>query len=217
MKLFIDTAFPEDVASVASWGVLSGVTTNPSLAAQTGRPYHEVVQKICALVPNKCVSAQVTSETADDMITEGEEIAKWHKQVVVKLPLTPAGLEACAALTAKGIQTNVTLCFSAQQALLAARAGATYVSPFIGRLEDKGEDGIELIADIADIFAIHGISTEIIAASIRNEEHIKQAALAGAHISTIPPKLFKEMVSHDLTDAGLKKFMDDWKASKSAA
>ena len=217
MKFFGDPAFPNAVAEIAQLGCLSGVTTNPSLAAKTGRPYQEVATEICTIAKAP-VSAQVTAQTTGAMVAEGQAIHSWNPEyMVVKLPLTAQGLAACRTLTDQGIKTNLTLCFSSAQALLAARAGATYVSPFIGRLDDIGEDGIGLIADIADIFAIHDIQTEIIAASVRTVDHITAAALAGADIATIPPKLFAQMLKHDLTDKGLEAFLGDWNAAQAAA
>ena len=209
MKLFIDTANVEEIKKAARMGCIAGVTTNPSLIAKEGRDFKEVVEEICSIVDGP-ISAEVISLVAEEMIKEGIELAKIHKNIVIKLPITADGLEACRVLTEKGIKTNVTLIFTANQALMAARAGATYVSPFLGRLDDIGVNGIDLIEEIADIFAIHGLETEIIAASIRNPLHSKEAARAGANIATIPYKVLTKMLEHPLTDAGIEKFLSDW-------
>lgn len=210
MKFFIDTANFDEIKEAHAWGVLSGVTTNPSLVAkEPGVDFHDRLREIANLVDGS-VSGEVISLDAKGMIEEGEELAKIHPNITVKLPMTPAGLEACRHFANKGIKTNVTLIFSANQALMAARAGATYVSPFIGRLDDIGQDGAELIATIAQIFAVHNIETEIIAASIRHPQHIQAAALAGAHISTTPFKVLKQLFHHPLTDKGIEGFLADW-------
>ena len=210
MKFFIDTANFDEIKEAHAWGVLSGVTTNPSLVAkEPGVDFHDRLREIANLVDGS-VSGEVISLDAKGMIEEGEELAKIHPNITVKLPMTPAGLEACRHFANKGIKTNVTLIFSANQALMAARAGATYVSPFIGRLDDIGQDGAELIATIAQIFAVHNIETEIIAASIRHPQHIQVAALAGAHISTTPFKVLKQLFHHPLTDKGIEGFLADW-------
>lgn len=210
MKLFIDTANVEEVREAASWGVLSGVTTNPSLVAKEGKDFREVVTEIASIVDGP-ISAEVISLEAGEMVREAREIAKWHPNIVIKLPLTPDGLKATSILSKEGISTNLTLVFSANQALLAARAGATYVSPFVGRVDDISFDGVELVADIAEIFEIHDITTEIIAASIRHPVHVIQAAKAGADIATVPFKVLQQMVRHPLTDAGIQRFLDDWR------
>lgn len=210
MKFFIDTANFEEIKEAYAWGILSGVTTNPSLVAKEKNiSFHDRLKEIAELVDGS-VSGEVISLDAEGMIKEGLELSKIHKNITVKLPMTEAGLTACAALTKEGIKTNVTLIFSANQALMAARAGATYVSPFIGRLDDIGVDGVELIREIAEIFAIHEIDTQIIAASIRHPQHVTQAALAGAHISTTPYKVLKQLFKHPLTDKGIEGFMKDW-------
>lgn len=210
MKFFIDTANFDEIKEAHSWGILAGVTTNPSLVAkESGVNFHDRLREIAQLV-NGSVSGEVISLDAEGMIREGEELAAIHPNITVKLPMTPAGLEACRHFANKGIKTNITLIFSANQALLAARAGATYVSPFIGRLDDIGQDGSELIATIAEIFAIHGIETEIIAASIRHPQHIQAAALAGAHIATTPFKVLQQLFKHPLTDKGIEGFLADW-------
>lgn len=210
MKFFIDTANFEEIKEAYAWGILSGVTTNPSLVAkEPGVNFHDRLKEIAELVDGS-VSGEVISLDAEGMIREGEELAAIHPNITVKLPMTPAGLTACRHFANKGIKTNVTLIFSANQALMAARAGATYVSPFIGRLDDIGQDGSELISTIADMFAIHGIETEIIAASIRHPQHIQAAALAGADIATTPFKVLKQLFHHPLTDKGIEGFLADW-------
>ncbi len=213
MKLFLDTANLEEIKEIADWGVLNGVTTNPSLVVKEGVDFKTRVQDICKVV-NGPVSAEVVTEDADEMIKQGRDIATWAPNVMVKCPLTPAGLKACSTLSKDGIKINVTLCFSVNQAILAARAGATFVSPFVGRLDDINQDGSELIAQIAEVFNIHGFETEVLAASIRHPVHVTQAAMAGADIATMPYKIFKQLVSHPLTDAGLEKFMADWNKSQ---
>ncbi|MDO4244990.1 MAG: fructose-6-phosphate aldolase [Deinococcus sp.] len=215
MEFFIDTAIVDEIREINTWGVLSGVTTNPSLIVASGRDFREVISEIADLVPGGAISAEVTALDAEGMIKEGKDVAAWHKQVVVKLPLTPAGLQACKALTSEGIKTNVTLCFSVPQALLAARAGATYISPFAGRVDDIGWDGIELIRAIKEAYVMGDIQTKVLAASIRHPQHVVQSALAGADVATIPYKVFTQMIKHPLTQAGLDAFMADW--SKRAA
>jgi transaldolase len=209
MKLFIDTANVAHIKEINEWGVICGVTTNPSLIAKEGRDFAEVVREITTLVDGP-ISAEVIGTQAPDMLTEARELAKIHKNIVIKIPMTAEGLKATKILTAEGIKTNVTLVFSAPQALLAARAGATYVSPFLGRLDDIGMDGMNLIEEITDLFDTHGIETEIIAASIRHPIHVIQAARLGAHISTIPYGCFKQMLNHPLTDSGIERFLKDW-------
>ncbi|WP_323762621.1 fructose-6-phosphate aldolase [Maricaulis sp.] len=209
MKFFVDTAETADIAELAEAGLVDGVTTNPSLIAKSGRDFLEVVKEICDLVEGP-VSAEVTALDAPSMIAEGQKLARLADNVVVKLPLTFEGLKACQALTAENIQTNVTLCFSANQGLLAAKAGATYVSPFIGRLDDLGVDGMELIANLRMIFDNYAFDTQILAASIRSADHIQQCALLGADVATAPPSVLKGLVKHQLTDKGLEAFMADW-------
>ncbi len=209
MKFFLDTANLSEIQEGAALGVVAGVTTNPSLIAKEKRNIHGVIQEIAALVEGP-VSAEVLSVTFEEMLPEARELAKLAPNVVIKVPITPDGLKTVKALSAEGIKTNVTLIFSANQALMAARAGATYVSPFVGRLDDISQDGIELVKTIADMFAIHGIETEIIAASIRHPLHVTQAALAGAHIATVPYKVLLTLLNHPLTDAGIKRFLEDW-------
>ncbi|SMX51101.1 fructose-6-phosphate aldolase [Actibacterium lipolyticum] len=212
MKFFVDTAIIEDIKELNDYGLLDGVTTNPSLIAKSGRDFKEVVAEICGLVDGP-VSAEVASMTYDGMIAEGEHLAAIADNVVVKLPLTLDGLKACRYFNAKGIKTNVTLCFSANQALLAAKAGATYISPFVGRLDDLNIDGMELIADIRAIYDNYGFTTEILAASIRSANHVKESAIAGADVATIPPSVIKGLANHVLTDKGLDQFAKDWAAT----
>ena len=209
MKFFIDTANINEIKEANELGVLAGVTTNPSLVAKEGVDFHERIREICNVVEGP-VSAEVISLEADKMIEEGKELAKIAPNVVVKVPMTTEGLKAVKAFSDLGIRTNVTLVFSAVQALLAARAGATYVSPFLGRLDDIGHNGMDLIRQIAEIFAIHGIETEIIAASVRHSVHVTDAALNGAHIATIPANVIASLVKHPLTDQGIEKFLADW-------
>ncbi|EAC2496188.1 fructose-6-phosphate aldolase [Listeria monocytogenes] len=213
MRFFIDTANVEEIKKANRMGFISGVTTNPSLVAKEGRDFNEVIQEITSIVDGP-ISGEVVSLEADEMIAEGRVIAKIHPNMVVKIPMTGEGLAAVKVLTEEGIKTNVTLVFSATQALLAARAGATYVSPFLGRLDDIGDDGLVLIRDIADIFEIHGIPTEIISASVRHPTHVIECAKAGADIATVPFKVFEQMLKHPLTDSGIDKFLADWEAAK---
>jgi len=213
MKFFVDTANVEDIKKANDMGVICGVTTNPSLIAKEGRDFKEVIKEITAIVDGP-ISGEVKATTVDTqgMITEGREIAKIHKNMIVKIPMTVEGLKAVKVLTAEGIKTNVTLVFTANQALLAARAGATYVSPFLGRLDDISQPGIDLITQIADMFAVAGIETEIIAASVRNPIHVTDCALAGADIATVPYSLLVQMTKHPLTDQGIAKFQADYRA-----
>lgn len=213
MRFFIDTAKVEDIRKANDMGVICGVTTNPSLIAKEGRDFNEVIAEITSIVDGP-ISGEVKATTVDaeGMIAEGREIAKIHPNMVVKIPMTAEGLKACKVLSGEGIKTNVTLIFSASQALLAARAGATYVSPFLGRLDDINMSGIQLIRDIADIFAVaDGIDTQIIAASVRNSVHVTECALAGADIATVPYAVIEMMTKHPLTDAGIVKFQDDYR------
>jgi transaldolase len=210
MRFFIDTADTNEIKELAQTGLIDGVTTNPTLIAKSGRNFLEVVKEICDLIPGP-VSAEVSALDAATMIKEGYKLQSIASNVVVKLPLTWDGLKACKALTAENIKVNVTLCFSAAQALLAAKAGATYISPFVGRLDDVGCDGMELIQDICDIYSnYHEFHTEILVASIRNPVHIIMAAKMGAHVATIPPNVVKQLVNHPLTDKGLDAFVKDW-------
>ena len=211
MKLFIDTANVEEIRKANDLGVICGVTTNPSLIAKEGRIFEEVVKEITSIVDGP-ISAEVISLESEKMVEEALELVKIHPNIVIKLPMCIEGLKAVKILASKGIKTNVTLIFSATQALLAARAGATYVSPFVGRLDDVGQEGINLISEVAEIFNIHGIETEIISASIRNPIHVTSSALAGAHIATVPYKVIEQMTKHPLTDAGIAKFLKDWES-----
>ena len=209
MKFFVDTAVVEDIKELNDYGLLDGVTTNPSLIAKSGRDFKEVIAEICALVEGP-VSAEVAAMDYDGMVAEGDHLAQIADNVVIKLPLTLDGLKACRYFSQKGIKTNVTLCFSANQALLAAKAGATYISPFIGRLDDINIDGMELISEIRDIYDNYGFETEILAASIRTPNHVKDSAIIGADVVTVPPATLKSLVKHPLTDKGLDAFLSDW-------
>ncbi|MBC8578858.1 fructose-6-phosphate aldolase [Zhenhengia yiwuensis] len=214
MKLFIDTANVTDIRKANELGVICGVTTNPSLIAKEGLVFEEVIKEISSIVDGP-ISAEVITLEASKMVEEGTTLAQIHPNIVIKIPMCEEGLKATKQLTEKGIKTNVTLIFSVQQALLAARAGATYVSPFIGRLDDIGFNGMSLIEDTAEIFEIHGISTEIIAASVRHPIHVLEAAKAGAHIATIPYSVITQMINHPLTSSGIEKFLADWQGLQS--
>ncbi len=209
VKIFIDTANVEEIRKVAELGIICGVTTNPSLIAKEGKKFEDVIEEITSIVDGP-ISAEVISPIADGMVAEAKELAKIHKNIVIKIPVCAEGLKAVSKLSALGIKTNVTLIFSATQALLAARAGATYVSPFVGRLDDISDDGSKLIAEISEIFAIYDLDTEIIAASIRGPQDAVRAALAGSDIATIPYKVIMQMIEHPLTDKGIEKFNADW-------
>ena len=208
MKFFVDTADTGDIAELAATGLIDGVTTNPSLVAKSGRPFADVIKEICEIVSGP-VSAEVVATDYDGMITEGRKLAKISDNVAVKLPLTLDGLKACRTLSDDGTMVNVTLCFSANQALLAAKAGATFISPFIGRLDDINVDGMELISDIRQIYDNYLFDTEILAASIRTANHVKESALAGADVATMPPNVIKSLATHPLTDKGLAAFLAD--------
>lgn len=216
MKFFIDTANLEDIKKAYKIGVLSGVTTNPSLVAKEGVKFEDRIAEICQAVPEvESVSAEVSPDavTAEEMIAEAEELIKINcgdDKVTIKLPMTLAGLETCRYLTKKGVKTNVTLIFTVNQALLAARAGATYVSPFLGRLDDISEDGVLLVEKVAELFLIHNFDTQIIAASVRHPDHVTRVAMAGAHIATIPFNVIEQISKHPLTDQGMEKFAADW-------
>lgn len=214
MKLFLDTANVDQVAEVAAWGVLDGVTTNPSLVAKEGKDFKTVVLAMCKLVP--CVSAQVTATDFEGMKKQGEEYASWHKNIYVKVPMTVEGLKAISYFSSKGIRTNTTLVFSAAQAMLAAKAGATIISPFIGRLDDIAENGMTLIAEIMQIWRQYNFQTEVLVASTRHPRHIVDAGILGAHICTIPYDVFMKLPKHNLTDSGLKKFQEDWEKVQAA-
>jgi transaldolase len=210
MKIFIDTANVEHIKEAHSWGIVDGVTTNPSLIAKEGRDFKEVIMEITSIVDGP-ISAEVVSMTADEMVPEAEGLAKLHPNINIKVPMTAEGLKATKRLSAKGIKTNVTLIFQPSQALLAAKAGATFVSPFIGRLDDISQEGMEIVRTIAAIYRNYGYRTEIIVASVRNPIHVVESALAGAHICTIPYKVLAQLVQHPLTDIGIDKFLADWK------
>ena len=212
MKIFMDTANVDEIKQYVDWGVVYGVTTNPSLIAKSGRTQAQVIPEIAALVSGP-VSAEVISVECAGMVEEAGKLAKIAENVVIKIPCIPEGLKAVKILSAEGIKTNVTLVFSMSQALLAARAGATFVSPFIGRLDDIGEDGVQLVDNIVKAFKLYGIETEVIAASIRNLEHVEKVMLTGCHIATIPTKVLAQMINHPLTDKGLAQFMADYQNS----
>jgi len=218
MKIFVDTADLDEIKELASWGIIDGVTTNPTLVAKTGKPFNEIIEEIFKLV-NGPISLEVVSEKADDMVKEAKQLVnkvnqKYRKNVAIKIPMTPEGLKAVKKLSREGIKTNVTLVFSANQALLAAKAGATFVSPFIGRLDDIGQEGMQIIEEIMEIFCNYDIETKVIVASIRHPIHVIQAARIGADIATVPPQIIRKMVKHALTDVGIKRFLDDWKKVK---
>jgi len=218
MKFFVDTANLEDIKKAYKIGVLSGVTTNPSLVAKEGVKFEDRITEICQAAPEvESISAEVTPDavTAEDMIAQAEELIKINggdSKITIKLPMNIAGLEACRYLANKGIKTNVTLIFTVNQALLAARAGATYVSPFLGRLDDISEDGVQLVAKIAELFRVHNLDTQIIAASVRHPDHVTRVAMAGANVATVPYKVIEQLSMHPLTDQGIEKFAADWKA-----
>ena len=218
MKIFVDTADLDEIKELASWGIIDGATTNPTLVAKSGRSFNEVVEEIFKLI-NGPISLEVVSEKADDMVKEAKQLVKkvnpkYQKNVAIKVPMTPEGLKAVKKLSKEKIKTNVTLVFSANQALLAAKAGATFVSPFIGRLDDIGQEGMQIVVEIMDIFKNYNIKTEVIVASIRHPIHVIDAARLGAHIATVPPAVIRKMAKHSLTDKGIKAFLDDWKKVK---
>jgi transaldolase len=212
MKLFLDSADPKEIAALVKTGLIDGVTTNPSLAAKTGLSFFDSLRAICDLVPGS-ISAEVTALKAEEMVAEGKKLAKVAPNITIKVPLTWDGLAACKQLTDSGHTVNVTLCFSPTQALMAAKAGATYISPFIGRLDDAGQDGMSLIREIRLIYDNYDFRTQILAASIRHVTHVRDAAMAGADVATLPPAIFKALISHPLTDKGLAAFLEDWKKS----
>ena len=209
MKFFVDTADTAEIKSLASSGLLDGVTTNPSLVAKTGRKFADVIAEICAIVPGP-VSAEVAATDYDGMMREAYVLRKIAKNVTIKVPLTPDGLRACKALTTEGTMVNVTLCFSAAQALLAAKTGASFISPFVGRLDDVGQSGMALIADIMQIYKAYSFKTEVLVASVRSPMHIVEAAKLGAHVATVPPPVLRSLFNHPLTDKGLAAFLTDW-------
>jgi transaldolase len=209
VKIFIDTANIDEIREVNSWGVLDGVTTNPSLIAKEGRNFIEVIAEICEIVDGP-VSAEVIAQQADGMLEEAHALAKIHDNVVIKVPFCAEGLKAVRVLSSEGLRTNVTLCFSANQALLAAKAGASYISPFVGRLDDQGQDGMDLIADIVQVYDNYFFETEVLVASVRHPGHFLEAARLGAHVSTVPFGVLKKLLGHTLTDKGNKAFLDDW-------
>jgi transaldolase len=213
MKFFIDTADTNEIKEAQELGVLDGVTTNPSLVAKTGRPFDEVLKEITQIVDGP-ISAEVHTTDLNEMLSQGQKYAKLDDHIVIKLPLTQTGLKACKRLRADGIRTNVTLCFSANQALLAAKAGASYISPFIGRLDDIGQEGVQLIQEIRSIYDQYDFETEILAASIRHPIHVTQVALLGADVATIPFKVIDQLFKHPLTDIGQEKFLSDWNKSQ---
>lgn len=218
MKLFIDTADLNEIKEIASWGILDGVTTNPTLLAKCGRSFQDVLDEIFTLVDGP-ISLEVISEQAEQMVAEAKQIVtkipqKYRKNVAIKIPMTSEGLKAVKILSNEGIHTNVTLIFSANQALLAAKAGATFVSPFIGRLDDNGQEGMRVIEEIMDIFCNYDIQTEVIVASIRHPIHVIESARLGADIATVPPDVLRKMIKHPLTDAGIKSFLKDWEKVK---
>jgi transaldolase len=210
MKFFVDTADVDAIRELNDLGMVDGVTTNPSLIAKSGRDINEVTREICEMIPGRPVSAETVALDADGMIAEGRELAKIADNIAIKVPLTWDGLKACKVLTGEGRMVNVTLCFSANQALLAAKAGATFISPFVGRLDDLNLDGMELIAEIRQIYDNYDFSTEILTASVRTANHMKEAALLGADVATAPPAVIKAMANHVLTDKGLDAFLKDW-------
>lgn len=210
MKFFLDSADISEIRQAAELGICDGVTTNPTLVAKSGQDFRTLLNEIVKLIPGP-ISAEVVGLTASEMLAEAEVLAKIHENIVIKLPLTPEGLKACKALSARQIKTNVTLCFQSGQALLAAKCGATYISPFIGRLDDISQDGIQLIREIRDIYDNYEFTTQILAASVRHPQHVIQSALAGSDVATCPLKVLMALYQHPLTDKGLASFMDDWK------
>lgn len=213
MKFFLDTANVDAIKEINSLGIVDGVTTNPTIISKEGRDFREVIEEICSIVDGP-VSAEVTGLVAEQMVAEARDIAKWADNVVVKIPMTTEGLKAVNILSQEGIKTNVTLIFTVSQGLMAMKAGATFISPFIGRLEDIGTDAYQLILDLRSIIDLYGFETEIIAASIRNTTHVEKVAGLGAHIATIPDALFEKMSKHPLTDVGIETFLKDWEAFK---
>jgi len=210
MKLFVDTGRVEEVRKAAEWGIVDGVTTNPSLIAQAGRGFKETVLEICSILPNGSISAEVVGTTVEDILREAREIASWSPNIVVKVPMTPAGIAATRQLTREGVRVNMTLVFSPTQALLAAKAGASYISVFVGRVDDVSSEGMRTIEDAVQIVENYGFDSEVLVASIRHPMHVVEAARLGAHIATMPFKVMEQLFQHPLTDIGLKRFLDDW-------
>jgi len=210
MKLFVDTGDIEEVRKAAEWGVLDGVTTNPTLIAKSGKGFRETVLKICELVPNGDISAEVVATDYDTMLKEALEVSSWHPSIVIKVPLIEPGIRLVKTLSDKGIRTNVTLVFSVGQALLAAKAGATYISNFVGRVDDLGADGMEAVRDTVNMVETYGFDSEVLVASIRHPLHVLQAIQAGGHVATMPYKIIEQLFKHPLTDSGLQRFLDDW-------
>jgi transaldolase len=210
MKLFVDTGRVEEVRKAAEWGIVDGVTTNPSLIAQAGRGFKETVLEICSILPHGSISAEVVGTTVEDILREGREIASWSPNIVVKVPMTPAGIAATRQLTREGVRVNMTLVFSPAQALLAAKAGASYISVFVGRVDDVSSEGMRTIEDAVQIVETYGFDSEVLVASIRHPMHVVEAARLGAHIATMPFKVMEQLFQHPLTDIGLKRFLDDW-------
>jgi transaldolase len=213
MKLFLDTGDVAEVSKAAEWGVIDGVTTNPTLIAKTGRGFRETVLEICSLVPGGAISAEVVATEYDEMLREALEIASWHEQIVVKVPLIRDGIRLTKELTKRNIRTNVTLVFSVSQALLAAKAGATYISNFVGRVDDISGDGMAAVADTVAMVENYGFPSEVLVASVRHPLHVVEAVQAGAHVSTMPFKVLDQLFNHPLTEIGLKRFLDDWNAA----
>ena len=216
MKIFLDTADIEEIRIAARWGVLDGVTTNPTLFSKVGGSYDEILTQICQITPGP-VSAELVAEDLEGMLGQGRHFSKLASNIVVKVPMSEVGLEAIARLAAEGIRTNCTLIFSSNQGLLAAKAGASLLSPFVGRLDDINQDGMEVVRELVAMVETHGLESEVLAASIRHPRHVTEAALAGSHIATVPIKVLRQMVHHPLTDTGIQKFRKDWEAAQSAA
>ncbi len=216
MKIFLDTAHLDEIRQAAGMGVLDGVTTNPTLAAKEKKPFRELILEICEAVGPGVVNAEVVSSEAEGMLREGREFASWHRNIVVKAPMTPAGIRACHTLTREGIRVNITLVFTPSQALIAAKAGAYFVSPFLGRLDDISQDGLALLRDILQIYRAHHFTTQVLAASLRHPVHVVEAAKMGAHIGTMPFKVFEQLFKHPLTEKGLESFLKDWEKAREA-
>ncbi len=213
MKFFLDTANVAEIREGYAWGVVDGVTTNPSLVAKEERPFREVIEEICAIVPGP-VSAESVSLDAEGMVEEARELSSWAENIVVKIPMVPEGMKAVKICAREGIKTNVTLCFQPAQGLIAAKAGATYVSPFVGRLDDRGQDGIQVVEDMVHIFSNYGYPAQVITASVRHPMHVVRAALVGSHVATIPFAIMKQLFGHPLTDLGIQSFLADWEKLK---